>query len=106
MNAAVKSKTKSYELLIAANHQLESVFLKKPEPCVALLISRNYNLLLQEQVQLTIRFNFMQKAKYWWQEYLMMSTAKRSKVMFDINHNELLFKQIDHKSLQSSFYSI
>jgi len=106
MNAAVKSKTKSYELLIAANHQLESVFLKKPEPCVALLISRNYNLLLQEQVQLTIRFNFMQKAKYWWQEYLKMSTAKRSKVMFDINHNELLFKQIDHKSLQSSFYSI
>ena len=106
MNAAVKSKTKSYELLIAANHQLESVFLKKPEPCVALLISRNYNLLLQEQAQLTIRFNFMQKAKYWWQEYLMMSTAKRSKVMFDINHNELLFKQIDHKSLQSSFYSI
>ena len=106
MNAAVKSKTKSYELLIAANHQLESVFLKKPEPCVALLISRSYNLLLQEQVQLTIRFNFMQKAKYWWQEYLMMSTAKRSKVMFDINHNELLFKQIDHKSLQSSFYSI
>ena len=103
MNAAVKSKTKSYELLIAANHQLESVFLKKPEPCVALLISRNYNLLLQEQVQLTIRFNFMQKAKYWWQEYLMMSTAKRSKVMFDINHNELLFKRIDHKSLQSSF---
>lgn len=106
MNAAVKSKTKSYELLIAANHQLESVFLKKPEPCVALLISRNYNLLLQEQVQLTIRFNFMQKAKYWWQEYLKMSTTKRSKVMFDINHNELLFKQIDHKSLQSSFYSI
>ena len=106
MNAAVKSKTKSYELLIAANHQLESVFLKKPEPCVALLISRNYNLLLQEQAQLTIRFNFMQKAKYWWQEYLKMSTAKRSKVMFDINHNELLFKQIDHKSLQSSFYSL
>tara|TARA_B110000093_G_scaffold117628_1_gene125956 strand:+ start:2215 stop:2535 length:321 start_codon:yes stop_codon:yes gene_type:complete len=106
MNAAVKSKTKSYELLIAANHQLESVFLKKPEPCVALLISRNYNLLLQEQAQLTIRFNFMQKAKYWWQEYLKMSTAKRSKVMFDINHNELLFKRIDQKSLQSSFYSI
>jgi len=106
MNAAVKSKTKSYELLIAANHQLESVFLKKPEPCVALLISRNYNLLLQEQVQLTIRFNFMQKAKYWWQEYLKMSTTKRSKVMFDINHNELLFKRIDHKSLQSSLYSI
>ena len=103
MNAAVKSKTKSYELLIAANHQLESVFLKKPEPCVALLISRNYNLLLQEQVQLTIRFNFMQKAKYWWQEYLMMSTAKRSKVMFDINHNELLFKRVDVKSLQRSF---
>ena len=106
MNAAVKSKTKSYELLIAANHQLESVFLKNPEPCVALLISRNYNLLLQEQAQLTIRFNFMQKAKYWWQEYLKMSTTKRSKVMFDINHNELLFKRIDHKSLQSSFYSI
>ena len=103
MNAAVKSKTKSYELLIAANHQLESVFLKRPEPCVALLISRNYNLLLQEQAQLTIRLNFMQKAKYWWQKYLKMSTGKKSKVMFDINHNELLFKRVDVKSLQRSF---
>tara|TARA_B110000037_G_scaffold11942_1_gene12823 strand:- start:261 stop:572 length:312 start_codon:yes stop_codon:yes gene_type:complete len=103
MNAALKSKTRTYELLVAANNQLESVFLKKPEPCVALLISRNYNLLLQEQDQLTIRLNFMQKAKYWWQEYLKMSTGKSSKVMFDINHNKLLFKRIDVKSLQSSF---
>ena len=103
MNAAIESKTSSYELLVAANHQLESVFLKKPEPCVALLISRNYNLLLQEQSQLTIRLNFMQKAKYWWQEYLKMSTGRRSKVMFDINHNQLLFKRIDAKSLQRSF---
>lgn len=99
MNAAIESKTSSYELLVAANHQLESVFLKKPEPCVALLISRNYNLLLQEQAQLTIRLNFMQKAKYWWQEYLKMSTGRRSKMMFDINHNELLFKRIDISSL-------
>ena len=99
MNAAIESKTSSYELLVAANHQLESVFLKKPEPCVALLISRNYNLLLQEQSQLTIRLNFMQKAKYWWQEYLKMSTGRRSKMMFDINHNELLFKRIDISSL-------
>ena len=103
MNAAVKSKTRTYELLVAANHQLESVFLKRPEPCVALLISRNYNLLLQEQAQLTIRLNFMQKAKYWWQEYLKMSTGRRSKMMFDINHDELLFKRIDAKSLQRSF---
>ena len=103
MNAAIESKTSSYELLVAANHQLESVFLKKPEPCVALLISRNYNLLLQEQAQLTIRLNFMQKAKYWWQKYLKMSTGKKSKVMFDINHNELLFKRVDVKSLQRSF---
>lgn len=99
MNAAIESKTSSYELLVAANHQLESVFLKKPEPCVALLISRNYNLLLQEQSQLTIRLNFMQKAKYWWQEYLKMSTGRRSKMMFDINHDELLFKRIDISSL-------
>ena len=99
MNAAVESKTSSYELILAANHQLESVFLKKPEPCVALLISRNYNLLLQEQAQLTMQLNFMQKAKYWWQEYLKMSTGRRSKMMFDINHDELLFKRIDISSL-------
>ena len=103
MNAAVESKTRTYELLVAANHQLESVFLKRPEPCVALLISRNYNLLLQEQAQLTIRLNFMQKAKYWWQEYLKMSTGRRSKMMFDIDHNELLFKRIDVKSSQNRF---
>ena len=98
MNAPQKTKTKSYELLVAANHQLESVFQRQPEPCVALLISRNYNLLIQEQAQLTVRVNFMQKAKYWWQEYLKMSTGKRANMMFDINHNELLFKRVDIES--------
>ena len=95
MNAPLKSKTAEQRLLIAANQQLESVFLQNPDPCIALLISRNYHLLMQEQTDLTARLNWMQNAKYWWQQYLKLSTGKRSSFMSYIDHDDLLFKRID-----------
>jgi hypothetical protein len=95
MNAPLKSKTVAQRLLIAANQQLESVFLRKPDPCIALLISRNYHLLMQEQTHLTARLNWMQDAKYWWQKYLKLSTGRRYNFMSHISHDELLFKRID-----------
>jgi hypothetical protein len=95
MNAPLKSKTVAQGLLIAANQQLETVFSRSPEPCVALLISRNYHLLMQEQTNLTARLNWMQNAKYWWQKYLKLSTGKQYNFMFDIDHDRLLFKRVD-----------
>lgn len=95
MNAPLKSKTVAQRLLIAANQQLESVFLRNPDPCIALLISRNYHLLMQEQAHLTARLNWMQDAKYWWQKYLKLSTRRRYNFMSHISHDELLFKRID-----------
>ena len=95
MNAPLKSKTAAQRLLIAANQQLESVFLRSPDPCIALLISRNYHLLMQEQTHLTARLNWMQNAKYWWQQYLKLTTGKRASFMSHIDHDDLLFKRID-----------
>ncbi len=95
MNAPLKSKTVAQRLLIAANQQLESVFLRTPDPCIALLISRNYHLLMQEQDHLTARLNWMQDAKYWWQKYLKLSARRRYNFMSHISHDELLFKRID-----------
>lgn len=95
MNAPLKSKTVAQGLLIAANQQLESVFLRNPDPCVALLISRNYHLLMQEQTHLTARLNWMKSAKYWWQKYLKLSTGRRPSFMTHIDHDDLFFKRVD-----------
>jgi len=95
MNAPLKSETVGHRLLLAANQQLESVFQRHTDACVALLISRNYHLLLQQQTCTTDRLNWMQKAKYWWQQYLSLSTGKQCGFMSTIGHSELLFKRID-----------
>jgi len=95
MNAPLKSETSEQRLLLAANQQLESVYQREADPCVALLLSRNYHLLIQQQSSLVARLNWMQKAKYWWQQYLNLSTGKRYSFELDIYHETGLFKQID-----------
>tara|TARA_R110002111_G_scaffold109121_7_gene167934 strand:+ start:354 stop:656 length:303 start_codon:yes stop_codon:yes gene_type:complete len=97
MNAPIRTQAETVEqrLLLAANQQLESVFQRDSDPCVALLISRNYHLLIQQYPSLSARLSWVQKAKYWWQQYLNLSTGKRKKMMPNIHYEEWLFKRID-----------
>ena len=95
MNTSLKSESLEHRLLLAANQQLESVFQRNADACVALLISRNYRLLIQQHMSMTSRLNWMQKAKYWWQQYLSLTTGKRYSFMSGIDNGELLFKRID-----------
>jgi len=94
MNAPLQKFSVERKLLLAANEQLESVYLHHSDPCVALLISRNYNLLMQEQSDLMTRLNWMQKAKYWWQQYLKLSIGRRVSYVSSLHYDDLLFKRI------------
>jgi hypothetical protein len=76
MNASLNRNQVEKRLLLAANEELEMVYAQKRDPCIALLISRNYRLLTQQPDAPELRIAWMQDAKYWWQEYLKKSTGK------------------------------
>lgn len=57
------------ECLITANRQLEKVYQRKPTPCVALQISRNYRLLLVHYEQPDIKRVWQLLSKRWWDIY-------------------------------------
>lgn len=57
------------ESLIAANKQLEKIYRLQPSACVALLISRNYRLLVTQYEQPDIKHIWQQLSKRWWGLY-------------------------------------
>jgi len=57
------------ECLLAANHQLEKSYQQKPSACLALLISRNYRLLLTQSERSDSKRRWQQLSKRWWQNY-------------------------------------
>ena len=81
-------------LILRANEQLEHVYLKNADPSVALLLTRNYNLLTQQQNQIDQRLNFVQKAKFWWQCYLKLSTGKKMNLSVNLDSKQPSFKPI------------
>lgn len=94
MNAALARNTVEKRLLLAANEELEAVYNDRDDPYVALLISRNYHLLTQQPDELALRVTWMQKAKYWWHEYLKKSTGKHADFGF-LEQGHALFKRVD-----------
>jgi hypothetical protein len=94
MNAPLTRNTIEKRLLLAANEELETVYNQTDDPCVALLISRNYNLLTQQPEDIDLRIAWMQKAKYWWQQYLKQTTGKYVDFGFLVQE-ALVFKCID-----------
>jgi hypothetical protein len=95
MNAPLSLNKNQAEtsLLLAANETLELLYLTRPEPCIALLISRNYHLLTQQSSAPELRFTWVKDAKYWWQTYLRQSTGKYVDFSFLIR-GEPVFKPI------------
>ena len=67
----------SIRLLLAANEELESVYLTEEKACIALALSRNYRLLAQTKATLPQRYSWVNKTKYWWQEYLKHCTGQK-----------------------------
>jgi len=57
------------ECLLTANRQLEIIYQRKPTPCLALQISRNYRLLLVHYEQPDIKQLWQKLSKRWWDKY-------------------------------------
>lgn len=76
MNAPTVSVSKEATLLLAANETLENVYFDRADPCVALLVSRNYRLLVDCPAPQTFKLAWIQQSKYWWQQYLKGTTGK------------------------------
>lgn len=57
------------DCLLAANRQLEQRYQQKPSACLALLISRNYRLLITQSERPDLKLLWQQLSKRWWQHY-------------------------------------
>ena len=71
------------DLLISANNQLEGIYNQQHDPCVALLISRNYHLLLGQYKNRNERSEWQEKAKTWQSKYRQARTSKLFSLFYD-----------------------
>jgi hypothetical protein len=94
MNAPLNHNGVEKRLLMAAIEELEAVYIEAGDPCVALLISRNYHLLAQRLDNIDVRLVWMQQARYWWQQYLKHTTGKYVDFGFLVQET-FVFKYID-----------
>lgn len=87
MNISSISSKHDYALLLSANHELEQLYYQQHNPCLALHISRNYNLLQKQEINRSHQKLWREKAKLWWKLY----SSKRSemKIGFFYDENEL-----------------
>ena len=70
-------------ILLSANQQLEMMYCQLHDPCLALHISRNYNLLLAQNESSNEQAVWHEKARLWWEVYW----SKRSNNMLNLEFN-------------------
>ncbi len=68
--------TRHTQLLVAAIDHLIALHLNNPEPCLSLLINRNYKLLLEKNVVHPDRNNWLNQQQIWWQCYKQSCAGK------------------------------
>lgn len=64
------------ELILSANQHLEQIYFEQENACIALSISRNYQILVDSCVDLTNKNPWKMKAKFWWGLYRRERNAK------------------------------
>lgn len=70
------STTQNVNLLVAAIDHLLALYLANPEPCLCLLIKRNYTLLLEQNATHPDRKNWLNQQQIWWRCYLQSNAGK------------------------------
>ena len=75
MKSAASKMKWSRDVLLSAIKQLESLHKQKQDPCLALLISRNYRLLHNQLQTLDEREKCLDKAKVWQGQYKPSRTS-------------------------------
>jgi len=76
LNAQASTTLRNTKLLVAAIDHLLALYLKQPKPCLSLIISRNYKLLLEQNIDHPDRKNWLNQQQIWWQCYLQSSVCK------------------------------
>lgn len=100
MNAPLNVNSVEKRLLLAAIDELTALYDRKKDACVALLISRNYQLLSQQLLDVNFRLASVEKAKFWRQQYVQHSASKYIDVDF-LAQNDSVFKPIAFNGIEA-----
>ncbi len=85
MNAQVHKTMWNRDALLTANSQLKNLYQQDRNPCLALMISRNYHLLLDQSFSEKEHQDWRDKAKIWQKLYSKSRTGKNVGVFYDGN---------------------
>jgi len=83
MNVQAHNSTWSRDALLTANSQLKSLYQQDGNPCLALMISRNYHLLIEQTSSLKQRKDWIEKAKIWQKLYSKSRANKNMGAFYD-----------------------
>ncbi|MBL4638651.1 MAG: hypothetical protein JKY76_04745 [Proteobacteria bacterium] len=83
MNVQARNATWIRDALLTANFQLQTLYQQDGNPCLALMISRNYHLLLDHSHSLKERQDWSDKATIWQKLYSKARINKNSNVFYD-----------------------
>ena len=86
MNVSAQKTSWNREVLLSANQQLELLYQQKQDPCLALMISRNYQLHHKQIQAVDERKKWLDKAQMWQQQYSSVGTKKMLGLFFDANN--------------------
>jgi len=85
MNSAVSKIQWSRDVLLSAIKQLETLYKQQQDPCLALIISRNYRLLHNQVQAVDEREKCLDKARLWQGQYKPTRTSKIAALFYDAN---------------------
>jgi hypothetical protein len=83
MRAAVSKMQWSRDVLLIAIKQLEMLYKQQQDPCLALIISRNYRLLHNQVQAVDEREQCLYKARLWQGQYKLARTSKSAAHFYD-----------------------
>jgi len=83
MNVQVQNNSWNRDALLTANFQLKILYQQDRNPCLALMISRNYHLLLEQSHNPKERQDWRDKAKIWQKLYSKSRTNKSPGIFYD-----------------------
>jgi len=85
MRGAVSKIQWSRDVLLSAIKQLETLYQQQQDPCLALMISRNYRLLHKQIQAVDEREKCLDKAQAWQERYRPSRTSKTAALFYDVN---------------------
>jgi hypothetical protein len=89
MNVQSIRVSRDRELILSANQHLEQIYFEQENACIALSISRNYQILVENCVDIANKNQWKMKAKLWWDLYMKRKMCKDNRLQFNLIENDL-----------------